>query len=182
MSDHDHGVPRPSFAPEVVLEPSTGYALTRDGSLAFWHVGTYWRLLSSTQGSEGRSVTFDELCPQGVVAPPHVHDQEEEAFFVLEGDLVFTLGDEEIEAPPGTYVYVPPGVRHGFRCRSAVGRVYNTLTPGGFDHRLLTEGTPATIVELPPPGVSAIDVWNSLDAERIRAPWDGLDTWPETHM
>jgi quercetin dioxygenase-like cupin family protein len=182
MSREPHQPGEPHFDPSVVLEPSDGYVLGRDGSLAFWHVGTYWRLLSSTNGSDGRSVTFDELCPTGVVAPPHVHDNEEEAFFVLEGDLVFTLGQDEVEAPPGTYIYIPPGIRHGFRCRSAVGRVYNTLTPGGFDHGLLTDGTPATIVELPPPEVSALDVWKSLDAERIRAPWDGLTEWPETHM
>jgi quercetin dioxygenase-like cupin family protein len=89
--------------------PSEGYVLTRSSSPAYWNVGTYWRLLGGTEGTDGRSVTFDELCPTGVVAPPHVHDREEEAFFVLEGDLVFTLGYEEIEAPPGTYVDIPPG-------------------------------------------------------------------------
>ena len=180
----ENSTSEPHFDPGIVLTPSDGYVLGRDGSLAFWHVGTYWRLLSSTAGSGGRSVTFDELCPTGVVAPPHTHADEEEAFFVLEGDLVFTLGDDdqEIEAPPGTYVYIPPGVRHSFRCRSEVGRVYNTLTPGGFDHGLLTDGVPAFIVELPPPGVSAIDVWNSLADERIPAPWDGLTEWPHTDM
>ena len=184
MTDVSNEASGPRFHPDVVLEPSQGYALGREGSLAFWHVGTYWRLLSSTNGSEGRSVTFDELCPPGVVAPPHYHADEEEAFFVLEGDLVFTLGegDEEVDAPPGTYIYIPPGVRHSFRCRSDVGRVYNTLTPGGFDHGLLKDGVPATIVELPPPGTSAIDVWNSLAAERIPAPWDGLTEWPSTQM
>src|SRR5262249_32679000 len=145
-----------------------GYALTRQSSLAYWYFGTYWRLLSTTAGSEGRSVTFDELVPHGVVAPPHVHDAEEEAFFVLEGDLEFTLGDQQISAPPGTYIYIPPVVRHASTCHSEVGRVYNTLTPGGFDHGLLTEGTPAPIVELPPPGVSALDVWLKLDPQRPR--------------
>lgn len=173
---------QPPFDPAVALRPSDGYVLTRRSSPAYWNVGTYWRLLSSSDGTGGRSTTFDELCPTGLVAPPHVHDHEEEAFFVLEGDLVFTLGHDEIEAAPGTYVYIPPGIRHSFRCRSEVGRVYNTLTPGGFDHGIIANGTPATVVELPPPGVSALEVWRSLDAERPRAPWDGLDHWPEAHM
>lgn len=173
---------QPPSDPAVALGPSDGYVLTRRSSPAYWNVGTYWRLLSSSDGTGGRSTTFDELCPTGLVAPPHVHDHEEEAFFVLEGDLVFTLGHDEIEAAPGTYVYIPPGIRHSFRCRSEVGRVYNTLTPGGFDHGIIANGTPATVVELPPPGVSALEVWRSLDAERPRAPWDGLDHWPEAHM
>ena len=146
---------------------------------------TYWRLLSTSHSSTGRSSTFDELVPPGVVAPPHVHENEEEAFFVLEGDLVFWLGDDEIEAPPGTYVYIPPGVRHGFRCNSPVGRVYNTLAPRRV--RRVPQGTrhdgPFRI-EMPPPGVSAIDVWRELDQQRPRAPWEaeGFDLSQLTQM
>jgi len=128
-----------------------GYAYLPADSPAYWNFGTYWRLLASSEQSQGRSTTFDELFPPGVVAPPHIHDVEEEAFFVLEGDLVFTLGDDdtEITAPPGTYVYIPPGTRHSFRCTSPVGRVYNTLVPGGFDHGITEHGIPAPQIEMP---------------------------------
>src|SRR6188472_2539244 len=130
-----------------------GWAMMGDDAPAFWNVGTYWRFLSMDESTNGRSSTFEELCPPGVVAPPHVHDNEEEAFFVLEGDLVFLLGDEEIEAPPGTYIHIAPGTVHGFRCDSEVGRVFNTLVPGGFDHGISESGVPALQVQMPPPGV-----------------------------
>ncbi|MCY7401743.1 MAG: cupin domain-containing protein [Nocardioides sp.] len=92
-----------------LLTPEGGYALRPADAPAWWAVGTSWRLLSTTTSSSGRSSTFDELVPPGIVAPPRVHENEEEAFFVLEGDLVFWLGGEEIEAPPGTYVHIPRG-------------------------------------------------------------------------
>ena len=118
------------------------------------------------------------------MAPPHVHDAEEEAFFVPEGDLVFTLGDDdaEITAPPGTYVYIPPGTRHSFRCHSPVGRVYNTLVPGGFDHGIVAHGVAAPQVLMPPPGTSALEVWRELADGRPAAPWRGqqptdVSTW-----
>lgn len=152
-----------------------GWAMSPEDAPAFWNVGTYWRFLSTDQTTNGRSTTFEELCPTGVVAPPHVHDDEEEAFFVLEGALVFLLGDQEIEAPPGTYIYGPPGTLHGFRCDSEVGRVFNTLVPGGFDHGISEHGEPAPQVRMPPPGVSALDVWRELDRHRPRPPWDGSD-------
>lgn len=155
-----------------LLTPDGGYALRPADAPAWWAVGTYRRLLSTTTSSTGRSSTFDELVPPGIVAPPHVHDHEEEAFFVLEGDLAFWLREDEIEAPPGTYVYIPPGTQHGFRCNSSVGRVYNTLAPGGFDDFLSSHATPAPRLEMPPPGVSAIDVWRHLDPQRPRAPWE----------
>lgn len=152
-----------------------GWAMSPAAAPAFWNVGTYWRFLSTSDTTGGRSTTFEELCPPGVVAPPHVHADEEEAFFVLEGDLVFLLDDEEIEAPPGTYVYIAPGTLHGFRCNSQVGRVFNTLVPGGFDHGISANGVAAPQVALPPPGVSALQVWRELEPDRPRPPWDGSD-------
>ena len=103
----EHDPPQDGPPPAEVA----GYAYLPPDSPAYWQSGTYWRLLSSAEQTAGRSCTFDELCPPGLVAPPHVHDAEEEAFFVLEGNLVFTLEDKEIQAPPGTYVYIPPGTR-----------------------------------------------------------------------
>lgn len=152
-----------------------GWAMGGDEAPAFWNVGTYWRFLSTHASTSGRSTTFEELCPPGVVAPPHVHDNEEEAFFVLEGNLVFLLGEQEIPAPPGTYIYIAPGTRHGFRCDSDVGRVFNTLVPGGFDHGISENGIPAPRVAMPPPGTSALSVWRELDPQRPRAPWEGSD-------
>ena len=42
----------------------------------------------------------------------HVHDDEDDAFFVLDGELVFVLDDDEVVATAGTFVLVPPGVEH----------------------------------------------------------------------
>jgi uncharacterized protein YbjT (DUF2867 family)/quercetin dioxygenase-like cupin family protein len=156
---------------------TAGYAYQPGDAPAYWNFGTYWRLLATSETTSGRSTTFDELFPRGTVAPPHVHDDAEEAFFVLEGDLVFTLGDhdEEITAPPGTYVYIPPGTRHSFRCGSEVGRVYNTLTPGGFDHGIIANGTPAPRVEMPAPGNSALTVWQQLLPGRPPTDWPTTD-------
>ena len=56
---------------------------------------------------------------------------------------MFLLDDQEITAAPGTYIHIAPGTLHGFRCDSEVGRVFNTLVPGGFDHGISEHGIPA---------------------------------------
>jgi quercetin dioxygenase-like cupin family protein len=67
----------------------------------------------------------------------HVHDGEDDAFYVLEGELTFVLGDDDVAAPPGTFVLVPPGVRHGFRNDGdSPVRILNIHAPGGFDRRI----------------------------------------------
>ena len=69
----------------------------------------------------------------------HTHDGEDDAFYILEGEMTFLFGDEDDEAvaPPGTFVLVPPGVRHGFR-NPGPGpvRMLNVHAPAGFDRRI----------------------------------------------
>ncbi len=77
----------------------------------------------------------------GRVLDAHVHPDEDDAFYIVEGEMTFVLGDEEVAAPPGTFVLVPPGVEHGFRNDGEQPvRMFNIHAPAGFDRRIgLTE-------------------------------------------
>jgi mannose-6-phosphate isomerase-like protein (cupin superfamily) len=67
----------------------------------------------------------------------HAHSEEDDSFYMLEGELTFTVDDEEVVAGPGTFVLVPPGVPHGFANRGdSVARFVNVHAPAGFDLRL----------------------------------------------
>ena len=73
----------------------------------------------------------------GRVLEEHVHDAEDDAFYILEGEMTFTHGDQDHVAGPGTFVLVPPGVKHGFRNDGEVAvRMLNLHAPGGFDRRI----------------------------------------------
>jgi mannose-6-phosphate isomerase-like protein (cupin superfamily) len=68
---------------------------------------------------------------------PHIHDEEDDAFFIIDGEMTFVFGEEEVSAPPGTFVLVPPGIEHGFRNDGDVPvRMFNIHAPGGFDERI----------------------------------------------
>jgi quercetin dioxygenase-like cupin family protein len=73
---------------------------------------------------------------------PHTHDDHVDAFYVLEGEVEFTLGDGTLRAGPGTFVAVPPGTRHGFRNPGAGrARVLNLHAPdAGFADSLRGHG------------------------------------------
>jgi mannose-6-phosphate isomerase-like protein (cupin superfamily) len=73
----------------------------------------------------------------GRVLEEHVHEDEDDAFYILDGEMTFTLDGEEVAAPPGTFVLVPPEVQHGFRNDGAVPvRMMNIHAPAGFDRRI----------------------------------------------
>ena len=58
-----------------------------------------------------------ELCfgPEFEGVDPHVHPDQTDTFYVLDGEAEFTVGEETIRVGPGGYVAAPAGVRHGFR-------------------------------------------------------------------
>jgi mannose-6-phosphate isomerase-like protein (cupin superfamily) len=67
----------------------------------------------------------------------HVHEDEDDSFYVLEGELTFIADDDELVAGPGTFVLVPPGIPHTFANRGdAVVRMLNVHAPAGFALRL----------------------------------------------
>ncbi len=63
----------------------------------------------------GRYTLFTDITPPGGGPPPHYHANEDETFCVLEGRAEFLIADRWVQAPAGTVVHAPRGVRHAFR-------------------------------------------------------------------
>ncbi len=70
--------------------------------------------------------------------PLHVHEEQDDTFFVLEGVLTVQVDDELFEIGPGDFATVPPGVPHTFdnvdKDQPPVKAV-NLMTPGGIDEQ-----------------------------------------------
>jgi quercetin dioxygenase-like cupin family protein len=71
--------------------------------------------------------------PQGGGPPPHVHEREDEAFFILDGEFAVTIGEETSSATPGTFVFAPRGVPHAYVATQGPGRHLTFVTPPGFE-------------------------------------------------
>ncbi len=75
--------------------------------------------------------------PPGFGPPLHIHRDAAEAFYVLEGEYVMFLDDREVSCPSGSFIFIPAGVRHGFRVGKARSRKLNFYFPavmvGYFD-------------------------------------------------
>jgi quercetin dioxygenase-like cupin family protein len=83
--------------------------------------------------ADATSLTHLTIAPNSVT-PPHTHERFEETFYILQGELEFTLGSETFPVQAGDYVRAEPGLRHGFANNS--GRPVELLfefTPGGME-------------------------------------------------
>ena len=77
---------------------------------------------------------FDWTIPAGFATGLHVHRVQEESFYLLEGECEWRVGDEVVRATPGTYLFIPPGVRHDIANVSAKpARVLMTVSPPGHE-------------------------------------------------
>jgi quercetin dioxygenase-like cupin family protein len=87
-------------------------------------------ILGYEQQLSALEIAFDETFH----VDPHTHDDHVDSFFVLEGEVEFTLGDEVVRARPGMWMSAPPGARHGLRNGGAgTARVLNVHAPdAGF--------------------------------------------------
>jgi len=108
----------------IVVPPGEGH---RVGNVEF---------LARTVDTPRFTFAIIEIVP-GRVLDEHLHAEEDDAFYIVQGEMTFTFGDEETAAPPGTFVLVPPGVAHGFRNDGAAPvRMLNIHAPAGFDERI----------------------------------------------
>lgn len=72
--------------------------------------------------------------PPGAGPAPHVHSREDEVFTVVHGHYRFRHGDEEVDAPAGTTIFMPKGIPHTFRnVADELGEHLVTLVPGGLE-------------------------------------------------
>ena len=82
---------------------------------AYWGPGDLYTFLVSGEESNGAFFTMEALVPAGGGPPMHIHRNEHETFYVLEGQCTFRLEDETVVAGPGDVVNIPIGARHFFR-------------------------------------------------------------------
>ena len=96
------------------------------------------RLLAATDTTPGRAFAAAEFTGSpGPWTVPHLHRGLEESFFVLDGDFVFTVGEDDIAAEPGAFVVVPRGTRHLLAAGPAGGRCLVVWVPGGLEQMFL---------------------------------------------
>jgi len=84
--------------------------------------------------TEGRFTVVEETSPAGGIVPPHLHNETDEAVYVVEGRYEFTCGGEVFIASAGDTLFIPRRTPHGFRnIGDGEARLLAVITPAGFE-------------------------------------------------
>jgi len=118
----------------------------------FWFLGGQARILLPGSAT-GNAVSLMEFSdPIGHAPPHHVHENEEELWFVLDGEVSFFVGDDRHDLTPGQIAYGPRGVPHSYLVRSENARIAVVFSPALIEEWFRANGTPvAEAGEVPPP-------------------------------
>jgi len=129
-----------------------GYALTADEGEAIWFLGTLMTVKAGGDQTNGALTVIEWVAPPGFAPPPHIHHLDDEAFYVLEGELTVTCREKTWVAGPGAFVMLPRGIPHSFVVsRPGPARGLQITAPAQFERFAAELGEPARERVLPPP-------------------------------
>jgi len=87
------------------------YHLPRDGGPALWHLGAALRFKATSEQTAGRMWAKELTAPRGMATPVHRHTREDEAFYVLDGEVSVYVDDQVVQARTGHFLWAPREVR-----------------------------------------------------------------------
>ena len=131
--------------------------VTSETAEAIWFVGCLALVKASTESTGGALALVEFTHPADFATPPHVHHEEDEAFYILEGAMKGFCGNDEWRATAGDFVWLPRGVPHGYaNDGTETLRTLAITVPTGFERFVRDAGDNALERTLPPP--SELDV------------------------
>ena len=114
----------------------------------WWKTGRVTvKVAGAETGNAFSQIEVDD--PRSGGAPLHVHHNEDETFYVLEGEVTFLVGDERIDGAAGDFLFAPRDIPHAYVVRSDRARMLVTTSPAGIEQLFVSLGTPVAGAEPP---------------------------------
>ena len=106
-------------------------------------VGDVYRFLATGEDTNGKYAQWEAIVPPGGGPPLHVHSWEDEGFYVLEGEITFTIGDKRLVASAGMFANMPVGTPHSFKNESSKpAKMLISVAPAGLEKMFFEFGVP----------------------------------------
>jgi quercetin dioxygenase-like cupin family protein len=105
--------------------------------------GDLYAILASGEETGGAYALFEAIVTPGNGPPLHVHSREDETFYVLDGEVTFTIAGQQRLSRAGGFFHGPRGIEHTLKnTGSKPARLLVTVLPAGFEKFLREIGDP----------------------------------------
>ena len=113
--------------PKLVVKPDEGRSVWLGG------MGVVFKVSGADTG--GAFAVVEHPIEPGRLVLPHVHLREDEYSYVLEGTIGARVGDQDVTAGPGSYLFKPRGLMHTFwNAGPGPARILEVIAPAGFEN------------------------------------------------
>ena len=150
----DHEISSAGAAPDAANMKSTKSIAFSNGRQSLdrsvWYNGSLMTFLATGEDTQGQFALIEAVAWRGNVPPPHIHHWEDEIFYVLEGEVVVSVGDRTMKGTAGAMFFLPRHVPHSFTIESEQSRMLILLTPAGLEKWFKEFSVPALAMTLPP--------------------------------
>ena len=108
-------------------------------------VGDVYRFLATGDDTNGRYAIWEAMVPPGGGPPPHVHSREEEGFYILEGEVTFSIDGKRVVATAGMFANMSVGTPHSFKNESSrSAKMLISVAPAGLEKMFFEVGVPVS--------------------------------------
>ena len=132
---------------------TAGFLVRPGEGESVWSIGGRFTRKAGGDDSAGRLSILEAVVTRTSEPRRHIHHREDEAFYVLDGQLSFHVGDAVLTAVAGSLAFAPMGIPHTFTVDIEPSRILVITSPSGFEGFVFDLGVPATSDE-PPAGLS----------------------------
>jgi quercetin dioxygenase-like cupin family protein len=115
-----------------------------------WHAGSLIRMLATSNDTRGEMTGVEVIVRRGLEPPTHTHAREDEAVYILAGEVQFTIGRKRVLGREGEWILLPRGVRHSCEVMGDQAHLLVTYTPGGIEGFFEALSEPAEDSAIPP--------------------------------
>jgi quercetin dioxygenase-like cupin family protein len=140
-------MPAPINSPELQI-------IAQGEGTPVWFLGCLTYIKATAETTRGAFGLVEQIIPVGFATPYHMHQAEDEVFYVAEGELLLYSEGKQMELKAGGYAFLPRQIPHGFRVEgTAPARVlFMSFPGGGFEQFTLAMSEPVTDANTPPAG------------------------------
>ena len=121
---------------------------------AFWFMGDLFTYLVTGEESGGSYFTLEIIVAPNNGPGPHLHQNEEEQFYVVEGELTYRVGDKTMQVSTGDFIHIPRGTVHSFKNGPEPSKLLATFSPTGIEKFFQEIGEPVVDRSASPPPIT----------------------------
>lgn len=129
---------------------NTVYRVSKNLERTRHYMGGCWTFLAQGKDTNDQFALIEAKLRKGLEPPRHTHTREDETYYVLDGEMQFTAGEEEHNLKTGDFLYLPKNIGHHFKLLTDTVTVLIHIAPAGLDKMFWELSRPADRIDLPP--------------------------------